>query len=84
MGIFSSKIDIVLSKYSIIRFCCAGYHANLEHQRWEQSRLNAATSRYGARDAKAKEKEYDLLTEDDMIEFVQAATRKGTVKDEGE
>ena len=55
----------------------------MEHQRWEQTRLNAATSRYGAKDAKSKQKQYDLLTEDDMIEFVQAATRKGTVKDEG-
>lgn len=66
-----------------ILFTLLGYHGNLEHQRWEQSRLNAATSRYGARDAKSKQKEYDLLTEDDMIEFVQAATRKGTLKDGG-
>ena len=66
-----------------MEICITGYHANLEHQRWEQTRLNAATSRYGARDAKGQQKEYDLLTEDDMIEFVQAATRKGTVEDEG-
>ncbi|CAK8673976.1 unnamed protein product [Clavelina lepadiformis] len=59
-----------------------GYHANLEHQRWEQTRLNAATARYGAKDAKPKQSQYELLTEDDMIEFVQAATRKGTIQEE--
>nr|CAB3237847.1 putative pre-mRNA-splicing factor ATP-dependent RNA helicase DHX16 [Phallusia mammillata] len=58
-----------------------GYHTNVEHQRWEQTRLNAAVTHYGAKDARKKADQYELLTEDDMIEFVQAATRKGTMDD---
>lgn len=55
----------------------------MEHQRWEQTRLNAAVTHYGAKDARRKADKYELLTEDDMIEFVQAATRKGTLNEEG-
>jgi len=60
-----------------------GYHTNVEHQRWEETRLNAAVAHYGAKDARAKQDKYELLTEDDMIEFVQAATRKGTMDENG-
>lgn len=54
-----------------------------EHDRWETARINAAITHYGSKDAKAKnpEKKYELLTEDDVIEFVQAATHKGNVDD---
>lgn len=55
-----------------------------ESARWEEARIKAAMPHYGARDAKAhsKEKQYELLTEDDIIEFVQAATQKGTLTEE--
>uniref|UniRef100_H2YMB1 RNA helicase n=1 Tax=Ciona savignyi TaxID=51511 RepID=H2YMB1_CIOSA len=58
-----------------------GHHGNMEHQRWEKTRLNAAVTKYGARDVKPKKDNYDLITDDDVIEFVQAATRKGTMDD---
>uniref|UniRef100_H2YMB0 RNA helicase n=1 Tax=Ciona savignyi TaxID=51511 RepID=H2YMB0_CIOSA len=57
------------------------HHGNMEHQRWEKTRLNAAVTKYGARDVKPKKDNYDLITDDDVIEFVQAATRKGTMDD---
>lgn len=55
-----------------------------ENARWEEARIHAALTRYGAKDARDKkpEKKYELLTEDDIIEFVQVATQKGTIDEE--
>ncbi|XP_066295564.1 pre-mRNA-splicing factor ATP-dependent RNA helicase DHX16-like [Branchiostoma lanceolatum] len=56
-----------------------------EQKRWEEEHLNTAVMRFGARDAKQKmkektqEKDYELLVEDDMIDFVSAVTMKGTI-----
>nr|XP_039251809.1 pre-mRNA-splicing factor ATP-dependent RNA helicase DHX16-like [Styela clava] len=55
-----------------------------ENERWEEARIHAAIAHYGAKDAREKkeEKKYELLTEDDVIEFVQAATHKGTLNED--
>jgi len=60
-----------------------GYHVSNEHKRWEETRLKAAKARYGAKDKaeKNKQKQYDLVGNDEMIEFVQAATQKGNINE---
>ncbi|XP_078489439.1 pre-mRNA-splicing factor ATP-dependent RNA helicase DHX16-like [Ciona intestinalis] len=71
----------VPDEYDEVEEATEGNHGNVEHQRWEKTRLAAATTSYGARDRKPKKDNYDLITDDDVIEFVQAATRKGTMEE---
>lgn len=40
-------------------------------RRWEEEKLGSAVFHYGAKDAK-KEKDMDLLLEDEQIDFVEA------------
>lgn len=51
-----------------------------DQERWEHEKVYGATNYdYGAKDKKSKrkEKDYDLVVDDDMIDFVQAFTIKG-------
>lgn len=49
-----------------------------EQRRWEEARLDAASLKFGARDAAAQEPQYQLvLEEDETIEFVRAAQLQG-------
>ena len=59
-----------------------GYHTNAEHKRWEDTRLNAAKIKYGAKDRIGVSKKYDIIAEDEIISFVQATTMKSTIKEE--
>jgi len=58
---------------------------NYEQKKWEEEHLQAATLKFGAKDAKRKheenEKKYDYIL-DDEIEFVQALQMPGTKKEE--
>ncbi|XP_067865713.1 LOW QUALITY PROTEIN: pre-mRNA-splicing factor ATP-dependent RNA helicase DHX16 [Heterodontus francisci] len=57
-----------------------------EQKRWEEEHMDAALLKFGARDARErnKQKEYEfVLEEDEMIDFVTSVTMQGTVaKDE--
>ncbi|XP_072331461.1 pre-mRNA-splicing factor ATP-dependent RNA helicase DHX16 [Scyliorhinus torazame] len=57
-----------------------------EQKRWEEEHMDAALLKFGARDARErnKQKEYEfVLEEDEMIDFVTTVTMQGTVtKDE--
>jgi len=59
-----------------------GYHTNAEHKRWEDTRLNAAKIKYGAKDKISVSKKYDIIAEDEIISFVQATTIKSTIKED--
>lgn len=64
----------------------AGDHKN-EQERWEKEKVHRATHfDYGAKDKgrKRKEKDYDILADDDMIDFIQAFTIKGKKSDKPE
>ena len=53
-----------------------------DQERWEHEKVYGATNYdYGAKDKKSKrkEKDYDLVVDDDMIDFVQAFTIKDWV-----
>nr|XP_022327385.1 putative pre-mRNA-splicing factor ATP-dependent RNA helicase DHX16 [Crassostrea virginica] len=58
---------------------------NHEQKRWEEEHVGAAIMKFGARDAKArnKQKEYDFIM-DEEIEFVQVLQMPGTRKDKDE
>ncbi|XP_067933962.1 pre-mRNA-splicing factor ATP-dependent RNA helicase DHX16-like [Watersipora subatra] len=56
---------------------------NYEQKRWEEEHLSSAIMHFGAKDAKAKHKEYDYVM-DEEIEFVQALQMEGTRKDKSE
>ncbi|ESO83803.1 hypothetical protein LOTGIDRAFT_197014, partial [Lottia gigantea] len=55
---------------------------NYEQKRWEEEQLHAATLKFGAKDAKKKNKvkEYDVIMEEE-IEFVQTLKMPGSNKD---
>ncbi|XP_074655901.1 pre-mRNA-splicing factor ATP-dependent RNA helicase DHX16-like isoform X2 [Tubulanus polymorphus] len=58
---------------------------NYEQKKWEDEHLNKAVMKFGARDAKEKnkKKEYDFVM-DDEIAFVQALSMPGTIKGKNE
>lgn len=58
---------------------------NHEQKRWEEEHLHAAMMRFGAKDAKEKNKDktYDFIM-DDEIEFVQALKMPGSIKEKKE
>ena len=63
-----------------------GFTSN--QKKWEENKIDHAVMKFGAKDAKTKlkekEKEYDLLVEDDQIAFVMAEKMPGSRKGETE
>lgn len=56
---------------------------NSEQKKWESEQLASAMYRFGAKDSKKQQEEYELLLED-QIEFIQAITLDGTKKEKAE
>lgn len=87
---FSSKIQKsipIKADYEKVDQNYVGKYKN-EHEKWEADHYKSTNFEFGAKDKKeklkAKDKDYDLIVDDDMIDFVQAFTIAGeNRKDEG-
>ncbi|OQV17529.1 putative pre-mRNA-splicing factor ATP-dependent RNA helicase DHX16 [Hypsibius exemplaris] len=72
----ATKRDVQNERY--VDFDTKDQGPNAEQRKWEEEHQKKAHMHFGARDAKAKQPEYDLLLEEDKIEFVQALTMAGS------
>lgn len=55
---------------------------NSEQRKWEEERLGSARLQFGARDAKSKAKQYDLLVDGLEIDFVKTLTQAGDLEED--